>query len=116
MNILIVTNLYPPHYLGGDEVHCAQVAEELQGAGYEVRVLTSTYGVQPTSVGTIRRRDDEVAGESVHRRLHEHYFDPQPVVQWAGPSSVAYSEGTLLRNSDHLILLCERHRDTLTAK
>ena len=51
MNILIVTNLYPPHYLGGYEVHCAQVAEALQGAGYEERVLTSTYGVPPTSVG-----------------------------------------------------------------
>lgn len=36
------------------------------------------------------------------------------VVQWAAPSNVAYSEGTLLRDSDHLILLCERHRDALT--
>lgn len=36
------------------------------------------------------------------------------VVQWAGPSNVAYSEGTLLRDSNHLILLCERHRDALT--
>lgn len=37
------------------------------------------------------------------------------VVQWADPSNVAYSEGTLLRDSDHLILLCERHCDTLVA-
>mgnify|MGYP001254156961 CR=1 FL=1 len=82
MKILIVTNLYPPHYLGGYEVHCAQVAEALHAAGHQVRVLTSTYGVPLTSVGTIRRRDDEVSGVSVHRRLHEYYFDPQPVVQW----------------------------------
>ena len=82
MNILIVTNLYPPHYLGGDEVHCAQVAEEeLQGAGYEIRVLTSTYRVQPTSVGTIRRRDDEVAGRVRTSSVARALFDPQPVVQ-----------------------------------
>jgi glycosyltransferase involved in cell wall biosynthesis len=36
------------------------------------------------------------------------------VVQWAGPSNVAYSEGTILRDSDRLILLCARHRDELT--
>ena len=82
MKILIVTNLYPPHYLGGYEVHCAQVAEALHKAGHQVLVLTSTYGVPLTSVWTIRRRNDEVAGVSVHRRLHEYYFDPQPVVQW----------------------------------
>lgn len=83
MKILIVTNLYPPHYLGGYEVHCAQVAEALHGAGHQVRVLTSTYGVPLSPVGTIRQRDEEVAaGVSVHRRLHEYYFEPQPVVQW----------------------------------
>ena len=82
MKILIVTNLYPPLYLGGYEVHCARIAEALQSAGHQVRVLTSTYGVPLTSLGTIWRRDDEVAGVSVHRRLHEYYFDPQPVIQW----------------------------------
>ena len=79
---MIVTNLYPPYYLGGYEVHCAQIAEALQCAGHQVRVLTSTYGIPLTPVGTIRRRDDQVAGVSVYRRLHEYYFDPQPVLQW----------------------------------
>ena len=36
------------------------------------------------------------------------------VIQWAGPSNVAYSKGTILRDSDRLIFLCERHRDELT--
>jgi glycosyltransferase involved in cell wall biosynthesis len=36
------------------------------------------------------------------------------VIQWAGPSNVSYSEGTILRDSDRLIFLCERHRDQLT--
>jgi glycogen(starch) synthase len=82
MRILIVTNLYPPYYRGGYEIHCAQVAEALQRAGHQVRVLTSTYGVPLTAVGTIRRRDDDVAGVSVHRWLHQYTFHPQPVVQW----------------------------------
>jgi glycosyltransferase involved in cell wall biosynthesis len=36
------------------------------------------------------------------------------VIQWAGPSNIEYSEGALLRDSDHLILLCERHHNILT--
>jgi len=42
MKILIVSNLYPPHYIGGYELRCSQVAEYLNGAGHEVRVLTSS--------------------------------------------------------------------------
>ena len=36
------------------------------------------------------------------------------VIQWASPSNVSYSEGTILRDSDCLIFLCERHRDVVT--
>jgi hypothetical protein len=43
MRIFIVTNLYPPHYFGGYEVRCAQVADYLHAAGHEIRVLTSSY-------------------------------------------------------------------------
>jgi len=81
MKILMVTNLYPPRYLGGYEVHCAQIAEALQAAGHQVRVLTSSYGLPLTLFGAIQRRDDEVNGVSVHRRLHEYYFEPQPWIQ-----------------------------------
>ncbi len=41
LRILVVTNLYPPHYHGGYELRCAQVAEAMQSAGHTVRVLTS---------------------------------------------------------------------------
>src|SRR6266496_6602900 len=47
MRLLIVTNLYPPYYVGGYELRCAQVAEALHRAGHEVIVLTSTYGLSP---------------------------------------------------------------------
>jgi glycosyltransferase involved in cell wall biosynthesis len=35
------------------------------------------------------------------------------MVGWAGSRDVAYSSGTLLRDSDAVIALCERHRDML---
>jgi len=35
------------------------------------------------------------------------------LVRWAGTSDVAYSSGTLLRDSDTVIALCERHRAML---
>lgn len=45
MKILVVSNLYPPHYLGGYELGCRDVVEGLRSLGHDVRVLTSRYGV-----------------------------------------------------------------------
>ncbi len=35
------------------------------------------------------------------------------MIQWAGRSDVGYGSGTLLRDSDHVIALCDRHRTIL---
>jgi glycosyltransferase involved in cell wall biosynthesis len=43
MKILIVTNLYPPHHLGGYELGCRDIAEGLRSRGHSVRVLTSEF-------------------------------------------------------------------------
>jgi glycogen synthase len=45
LKILVVTNFYPPHYVGGYELGCRDVVEGLRGRGHQVVVLTSTYGV-----------------------------------------------------------------------
>lgn len=42
MRILFVTNLYPPHILGGYEIECQQVAEALLERGHVVAILTSS--------------------------------------------------------------------------
>jgi glycogen(starch) synthase len=42
MRILTVSNLYPPDSIGGWELGCAQMVDELRGRGHDVRVLTST--------------------------------------------------------------------------
>ena len=46
MKILVLTNLYPPHYVGGYELRCAAITEALRQRGHEVHVLTSNHGVQ----------------------------------------------------------------------
>ncbi len=44
MKILIISNLYPPHVLGGYEILCAQVVDNLKARGHQVHVLTSDHG------------------------------------------------------------------------
>ena len=45
MRILVISNFYPPHFIGGYEIGCRDVAEALRSRGHDVRVLTSTHGV-----------------------------------------------------------------------
>lgn len=78
MRVLVVTNLYPPHYYGGYEIRCAQVAEALRSAGHDVCVLTSAHGLPLSPLGNIRRRTDELKGVPVHRVLNQHAYQPQP--------------------------------------
>jgi glycogen synthase len=75
MKILIVSNLYPPHYQGGYELRCAQVTEYLQRQGHEVRVVASSYQINGTSDGAVVR-EDSVNGVPVSRFLRQHRLDP----------------------------------------
>ncbi|PKL10634.1 MAG: hypothetical protein CVV52_17425 [Spirochaetae bacterium HGW-Spirochaetae-8] len=43
MKILIISNLYPPHVLGGYEILCGQVVQYLRQRGHQVYVLTSNH-------------------------------------------------------------------------
>jgi glycosyltransferase involved in cell wall biosynthesis len=45
MKILVISNLYPPHEIGGYEIRCRDVIERLRSAGHEIRVLTSDHHV-----------------------------------------------------------------------
>lgn len=62
MRILVLTDLYPPHFRGGYELRCRDYVEELVNRGHEVFVLTSRWGLGK----------DKVEG-NVYRLLH---FDP----------------------------------------
>ena len=65
MKILVLTNLYPPHYIGGYELRCAAVTDALRARGHEVRVLTSNHG-SGQSHGHIERS----------LRIHGYYGHP----------------------------------------
>lgn len=68
MKILILSNLYPPYTIGGYEMLCLEVVEDLARRGHEVTVLTSTHGV-----------DHETIEGNVHRVLalesDLHFYD-----------------------------------------
>ncbi len=63
MRILVVTNLYPPHHVGGYEIACASFVDHLRGAGHTVRVVTSHH-----------RRPAAGADESVDRGVYRELY------------------------------------------
>ncbi len=77
MKILIVSNMYPPYYMGGYEIRCALTAEGLFWAGHEVRVLTSNYGV--ASTGPFQ---DNVNGIRVARVLGQYHHGADAPGEW----------------------------------
>jgi glycosyltransferase involved in cell wall biosynthesis len=79
MRILVLTNLYPPHYLGGYELICHMVAGALRARGHEVAILTSNHGVPGAS-------GEEPA---VERSLRIHGFYGHP---WLGIAKLAQLE------------------------
>ncbi|MFL6231273.1 MAG: glycosyltransferase family 4 protein [Pyrinomonadaceae bacterium] len=73
MRILIISNLYPPHFIGGYELGCHAVAERLKSRGYEIRVLTSTYGVGgASSEGEVYRWLELDGGHETTHPFGEH--------------------------------------------
>ena len=44
MNILFLSNFYPPQVIGGYESLCMEAVDGLAKRGHDVTVLTTTYG------------------------------------------------------------------------
>jgi len=78
MKILVVSNLYPPHFMGGYEIACKTVVDELKRRGHQVTVLTSTW-----SSGGDEKEDN------VWRVLH--CF---PRAQWRSLARIFFAERT----------------------
>lgn len=83
MRTLVITNLYPPEFLGGYELACAQMVGVLRDAGHEVRVVTS-----------VSAHADDAAEHGVARVL-----ELPPIYSAARMSSVA----PLLQEYFHLL-------------
>jgi glycosyltransferase involved in cell wall biosynthesis len=43
MRLLLVTNMYPPHHLGGYELSCQDVVDRFRARGHDVTVLTTSF-------------------------------------------------------------------------
>ncbi len=76
MNILFVSNLYPPHVLGGYEMLCQEVATQLCARGHEIRILTSDYGVDGL--------EDDAAGIERVLRLESdiYHYRPRQILRY----------------------------------
>lgn len=56
MRILVVSNFYPPHFIGGYELGCRDIVDALRSRGHDVRVLTSSHGIdRPQQSGHVYR-------------------------------------------------------------
>jgi glycosyltransferase involved in cell wall biosynthesis len=56
MRILVITNLYPPYYVGGYELGCRDVVDGLKARSHQVGVLASSYGLgKPQCDGEVYR-------------------------------------------------------------
>lgn len=79
MRILVLTNMYPPHHLGGYELSCRDCVERWRAGGHEVCVLTTTMRVPAVDEAP----DEQLQG--VHRELsfywHEHEIVEPPIRQ-----------------------------------
>jgi len=69
MNILVISNLYPPHGIGGYEERCMQTVNALRKRGHTVNVLTSDHAVDGR---------DASAETGIYRRLQVHGFYGHP--------------------------------------
>ncbi len=73
MKILVLSNLYPPDFLGGYELACAQVVDALRHRGHDVQVLTAAPRLAAPFEPYVHRRfeliDEWNPNSLGHRRL-----------------------------------------------
>lgn len=50
MNILVITNFFPPYIIGGYELLCQDVANSLKERGHTITILTSNYGLKSSAI------------------------------------------------------------------
>lgn len=55
MRILVISNLYPPDFIGGYELCCSQMVDGLLARGHDVHVLTTTPRTPCSRVGHVDR-------------------------------------------------------------
>ncbi len=91
MNILVVSNLYPPHYVGGYELICGRVTQALQRRGHRVTVLTSNHGLASGAAAP--------AETGVERTLRLHGFFGHPWLDIRALRGLEFHNNAMLRKA-----------------
>ena len=112
MKLVIVTNLYPPYFLGGYEILCEQVCRALANRGHDVSVLTSTHGVE--------KGNEVEALPNIHRILRLYNPFERPVEgpmrrkRWiVGKHNRAVTKAFLAQETPELIFIWSQLRLSL---
>lgn len=71
LRIVAISNLYPPHFVGGYELAAQETVDALRARGHAIRVLTSLYGVRAPSLK-----------RGVARILWQGYYGRLPSTRW----------------------------------
>ena len=99
MKILALTNLYPPHYLGGYELICSMVVGELRARGHHVQVLTSDH--------IVPGKPSPQAEQGIERTLRIHGFYGHP---WLSLAELRHLER---HNNQTVLDAINRHQPDL---
>ena len=91
MRILALSNLYPPHYLGGYELRCEVAMKALRARGHTVQVLTSNHGLAPGA--------SAAAEPGVSRALRIHGFYGHPWLGIRGLRDLEFHNHRVLRET-----------------
>ena len=76
MKLLFVSNLYPPHSIGGYEMLCEEVAIQLAARGHEIHVLSSDYTTNQHAA------QDSRIERSLRLESNIYYYGPQQVLRY----------------------------------
>jgi glycosyltransferase involved in cell wall biosynthesis len=82
MNILVLSNMYPPHYYGGYELSCQDVVDRWRENGHQVTVLTTKMRVAGVD-------DPPMEREAGIRRDLDFYWDDHVLVSPSLPRRLA---------------------------
>ncbi len=96
MNVLLVTNLYPPNAIGGYERLCASVASGLLARGHSVSVLTSDWGElapQGDDVAVERSLKLFVSGKSIYEPFNGSALERRAISRRTSRGSPRRSSG-----------------------
>jgi hypothetical protein len=91
MRILLISNVYPPGFLGGYELGAYDVTEHLRQLGHEVQVLTSDYFVDTTGNRNITPVTRELECPALAHQLRGQQQSPLdgPLHNWRNTRRIA---------------------------